>query len=122
MNLPANVQSSTVNVTTNATANTETDSQLLAAPGAGLRYRVWKMTCIVNQNAAAQQCRVYLREGTTTLFRAVCVFSVGVTGLIDLAAHGGLFLATNNAAQAATFSTLTSQAFAIIIDYTTESA
>lgn len=61
--LPPNLAATFINVTTNAVANTATNTVILAAPGALLRYRLWVFSISAQQNMAAGFLRCIVNIG-----------------------------------------------------------
>lgn len=120
MQIPPDAIAALVNVTTNGTANTQSVATVVAAPGAGARYRVWGAIIGTLQNAAAQVVRAYLTVPTTSPRNAVVTWSGPGTGVIDLSGFGGIAWSTNTAISLETYDTLASQALACFVYYTLE--
>lgn len=122
MQLPPNIVSFLSNLTTNATANTSTITNLIGGPGAGTRLRLWRMECVNVQNAAAQVTRFYAREIGTGTYRGFGTMIVGYKGQIDWSGFGGIALPANVGIAVETFNTLTNQLLACFLYYTVEAA
>lgn len=122
MILPANIQSTLANVTSNGVANTQTLSAIVGAPGPGYRWRLWHVKLATVQNGAAAQWRVYAYETTTGTRRGATVFPQPGAAIIDFAGFGGIALSTNNGITAETYCTLATQTLAVFMYVTLEAA
>lgn len=121
MQLPASTSTALLNLTTGA-ANAASTGTLISAPGAGFRIRLWLVRAVNIQNAAAQVARVYVKESVTGTYRGVCSFTVGTTGVIDLAGVGGVAIGSANAVNVEAYDTLATQTLPVFGYYTLEEA
>lgn len=122
MQLPANLQSTLVNVTSAGVINTQTLSTIVAAPGVAYRWRLWGMRFATLQNGAAAQWRVYAYEATTGTRRMAVEFPQPGMAVMDWSGMGGIALTTNVALQAETYCTVATQTLAVFAYYTLEAA
>lgn len=102
-------------ITTNAAANTQTGTQLIAAPGAGLRIRVFKVDIVRKPNMTGG-IRCLIRDNAGLVWVAL---GISTTGGADhwWGGENGFTIATNLPLQALHDSNVASQLFDITALY-----
>lgn len=107
-----------VAITTNAVANTQQSDALLAAPGAGTRYRLWGVSMAPKPNNTGA-IRSLIRETGSTTIRAVSGINAAL-GQFEWFGPNGIECGTNQAIENRNDSNVASQPFNCMIYYSIE--
>lgn len=120
MILPANLQTLAVALTSSGTANTVTTGTLVAAPGAGLRLRLWGFGC--QPSSTAQAVVNWRCFATDTVGGASIAQAAGATFAAPPIywIPGGQTITTNGILGFSLSSALISALFSALVHYTTE--
>jgi hypothetical protein len=120
MYLPADLVLLRTSITTNVTPNTVTSHTLLAAPGAGKRYRLWYWSAHGSQTGAAADAeRILPTDNGTSIDGAVFTRNSGSGPYVY---PGGYALAVNTAIVFQSFGSAASMGGSITVGYTLEKA
>ncbi len=104
--------------TTNAVANTATSHTVLAAPGAGLAYRViWWSAGTAQNEAAATGIRLFLQLNISGLISVAEFVWTGASSMWGDFAEPGLLCDPNTAVIVQSFDTAASRGFNVQLHY-----
>lgn len=105
--------------TTNAVINTQNTATTLAAPGAGVRYRLWGVSAVLFQNATGI---IRLKWANVAGGQILAEQGVSPQGPSDPQWWpGGIVMATNDGLQVRDISNVASQSYDFVIYYGIES-
>ncbi len=117
MPITPNLSTADGTITSTVAINTDSDTMVVAAPGAGLRLRLWAYGfAAVTANTGALWCLA--KRGTSVAF--VGALSASAKNGAHLELPGGVVLGTNEALQLRVRSDVASQVLRWVVQYTIE--
>lgn len=119
MTIPPNLQTAASNVNTSGTANTQVTQTLLAAPGAGIRYRIWAMGIGFALSSFTGTKLIGLFAAQTSTQRATLDCSLGQPSAWQ-ELPGGIAIPTNTAFQCTHSCDVATQSIFMHVWYTQE--
>lgn len=119
MQLPVGLQSTSQNVNTSATINTQVVTTMLAAPGAGNRYRIWAVSLAMGLTTDTFTKLVGLFATGAGASRANLGCSLGQPST-EQEFPGGMALADNAVYNCTHSADVATQSIFITVYYTTE--
>lgn len=121
MFVPPDLALEPVILTTNAAANLSKTDVVLAAPGAGLRYRIWAWNLGMRQQApAGVGLNAYLRDVGRQAFLSCSSGGGSSSGSDHYDFAGGYAFPENTAVSVETFCSAAGEGYRVTIAYTIE--
>ncbi len=121
MQLPPNLQVAAFTTqATNAVANTSSTLTLVAAPGAGLRIRVWMVSLSLVQNSPAGKLRGLFQTGAGVANLVLLGVSTTEAPYNDASPPGGIVAGTNAIVRLQNFGSAASLTYDVAVHYTIE--